>query len=66
MKVVHIGEALRDIDEIAGWLKAHYPGTGAAVERRIRLVVAHLSRWPQSMRRSQHRPGVRAARTLSV
>jgi plasmid stabilization system protein ParE len=61
MKVVYTDEALRDIDEIAAWLKAHYPGLGAAVERRIRLVVAHLARWPESMRRSQHRPGVRVA-----
>lgn len=44
MKVVYTDEALRDIDEITVWLKIHYPGIGSAVERRIRLVVAHLAR----------------------
>jgi toxin ParE1/3/4 len=61
MKVVYTDQALRDIDEITAWLTLHYPGIGAAVERRIRLVVGHLARWPESMRRSQHRPGVRVA-----
>ncbi len=40
MRVVYTDEALRDIDEISAWLTVHYPGLGAAVERRIRLVVA--------------------------
>jgi plasmid stabilization system protein ParE len=29
------------------------------VERRIRSVVAHIARWPESSRRSAERPGVR-------
>lgn len=61
MKVAYTDEALRDIDEISAWLRVHYPGLGAAVERRIRLVVAHIARWPESMRRSRHRAGVRVA-----
>ena len=61
MRVVYTDEALRDLDEITLWLKAHYPGVGAAVERRLRLVVAHIARWPESMRASTHRPGVRVA-----
>jgi len=59
MKVVYTDAALHDIDEITVWLKAHYPGVGKAVERRLRLVVAHIARWPESMRASAHRPGVR-------
>jgi len=61
MKVVYTDAALRDLDDITVWLKAHYPGLGAVVERRIRLVVAHIARWPASMRRSMHRPGVHVA-----
>lgn len=59
MKVVYTDAALHDLDEITVWLKAHYPGVGKAVERRLRLVVAHIARWPESMRASAHRPGVR-------
>jgi len=61
MKVVYTDAALRDLDDITNWLTAHYPGLGAAVERRLRIVVAHVARWPQSMRPSAHRPGVRVA-----
>jgi plasmid stabilization system protein ParE len=59
MKVVYTDAALHDLDEITVWLKAHYPGLGNAVERRLRLVVAHIARWPDSMRASAERPGVR-------
>jgi toxin ParE1/3/4 len=59
MKVVYTDAALHDLDEMTVWLKAHYPGVGKAVERRLRLVVAHIARWPESMRASAHRPGVR-------
>ncbi len=61
MKVVYTDAALRDLDEIAAWLTTHYPGLGAAVERRVRIVVAHIARWPESMRSSAHRSGVRVA-----
>ena len=59
MKVVYTDAALQDLDEMTVWLKAHYPGLGKAVERLLRLVVAHIARWPESMRASAHRPGVR-------
>ena len=61
MKVVYTDAALRDLDDITIWLTAHYPGLGAAVERRLRIVVAHIARWPDSMRPSAHRSGVRVA-----
>ena len=61
MKVVYTDTALRDIDNITIWLSEHYPGLGRRVERRLRIVVAHLARWPESMRRSKLRPGVRVA-----
>jgi toxin ParE1/3/4 len=60
MKVVYTEEALEDLDAIADWLIAHYPAVAPAVERRIRSVVAHIARWPESSRRSAKRPGVRA------
>jgi toxin ParE1/3/4 len=61
MKVVYTDAALRDLDDITIWLKGRYPGLGTAVERRLRLVVAHLARWPDSMRASAQRPRVRVA-----
>jgi plasmid stabilization system protein ParE len=60
MKVVYTEEALRDLDAIADWLIVHYPAVAPVVERRIRSVVAHIARWPESSRRSAKRPGVRA------
>ena len=59
MKVVYTEEALRDLDAIADWLMVHYPAVAPIVERRIRSVVAHIARWPESSRRSARRPGVR-------
>lgn len=61
MKVVYTEPALRDLDDITLWLKQNYPGLGRAVERRLRVVVAHLARWPESMRRSTRRADVRVA-----
>jgi toxin ParE1/3/4 len=60
MKVVYTDEALKDLDAIADWLIVHYPAIAPAVERRIRSVVAHIARWPESSRRTAKRPGVRA------
>jgi plasmid stabilization system protein ParE len=60
MKVVYTDEALKDLDAIADWLTVHYPSVAPAVERRIRSVVAHIARWPESSRRTAKRPGVRA------
>jgi len=59
MKVVYADEALGDLDEVAEWLATHYPGIAPAVERRIRTLVAHVGRWPESARRSTKRAGVR-------
>ncbi len=61
MKVVYTDEALRDVEAIAEWLAAYYPTVAPAVEKRIRSVVAHISRFPQSSRKSAGRAGVRAA-----
>ena len=59
MKVVYTAAALRDLDEIAEWLVVHYPTIAPTVERRIRSVVEHIGRWPESARRSNKRAGVR-------
>ena len=61
MKVVYTDPALRDLEEITAWLSKHYPRLGRSVERRLRIVVGHIARWPESMRRSKHRPDVRVA-----
>jgi len=58
MKVVYTEEALEDLDAIADWLIVHYPAVAPVVERRIRSVVAHIARWPESSRRSAKRRGV--------
>jgi toxin ParE1/3/4 len=59
MKIVYTEEALKDLDAIADWLIVHYPTVAPAVERRIRSIVAHIARWPESSRRSAKRPDVR-------
>jgi plasmid stabilization system protein ParE len=59
MKVVYTDEALKDLDAIADWLIVHYPAVAPVVERRIRSVIAHIARWPESSRRSARRSGVR-------
>ena len=50
MNVVYTPNALRDLDEIADWLAIHHPTITDAVEHRIRTVVAHIGRWPESAR----------------
>jgi len=59
MKVAYTEEALADLNAIADWLILHYPAVAPVVERRIRSIVAHIARWPESSRRSAKRPGVR-------
>jgi plasmid stabilization system protein ParE len=59
MKVAWTDEALKDLDAIADWLIVHYPAVAPVVERRIRSIVAHITRWPESSRRSAMRPDVR-------
>ena len=61
MKVVYTEPALDDLDEITTWLKQNYPGLGRAVERRLKVVVAHIARWPESARRSARHPDIRVA-----
>jgi toxin ParE1/3/4 len=61
MKVVYTEEALSDLDAIADWLIVHYPSIAPLVERRIRSIVEHIARWPESARGSAGRPGVRVA-----
>ena len=61
MKVVYTAAAQSDLVEIAGWLAVHYPSIAPAVERRIRLTISVIGHWPESARRSRHRPEVRVA-----
>ena len=65
MKIVYTTAALGDLAEIAEWLAAHYPSTAPDVERRIRLTIAVIGRWPDSatiarMQRSEIRKFKRA------
>lgn len=61
MKVVYTEPALDDLGEITAWLTRRYPGLGRAVERRLEVVIAHVARWPESMRRTTRHPDVRIA-----
>jgi plasmid stabilization system protein ParE len=59
MKVVFTEDALGDLDAIADWLIVHYPAAAPTIEQRIRSVVAHIARWPESARMSASRANVR-------
>ena len=59
MKVVFTDEALRDLDDMTGWLTLRYPGLGSAVERRLHIVLTHIGRWPHSARRSASHADIR-------
>lgn len=59
MKVVYTAAAQSDLRQIGAWLAAHYPAIALDVERRIRDVVAHSARWPESAPRAAGRKGVR-------
>ncbi len=59
MKVVFTDAAVDDLASIAAYLEANYPSAAATVERRLRIVIARIARWPESARRVVERPGVR-------
>jgi toxin ParE1/3/4 len=59
MKVVFTDAAVDDLRSIAAYLAANYPSVAAAVERRLRIVIARIARWPESAQRVIERPGVR-------
>ncbi|MGH9438728.1 MAG: hypothetical protein ACRD22_12755 [Terriglobia bacterium] len=48
MRVVFTDAAAEDLANIASYLAAHYPHVASAVERRLRLVLARIARWPES------------------
>jgi toxin ParE1/3/4 len=59
MKVAYTAAAQNELREIGQWLAANYPAVAPRVERRIREVVAHISRWPESAPRSAGYEAVR-------
>ncbi len=59
MKVVFTAAAIEDLGDIAAYLAAHYPNVAPAMERRIRIVIARVARWPESAQRVIDRPDVR-------
>ena len=59
MRVVFTEPALEDLDEIRAYLAAHYPHVSSSVERRLRLVLARVGKWPESAQKVVERPGVR-------
>lgn len=61
MKVVFTAAALADLRSIAAYLAANYPAAAVAVDRRLRLVITRIARWPESSQRVIERPGVRVA-----
>lgn len=59
MKVVFTAAALSDLKEILIYTSQHYPSSIAPLESRIRAVIAHIQRWPQSTRLVEERRAVR-------
>jgi toxin ParE1/3/4 len=59
VKVVFTDAAVDDLRSIAAYLAANYPSVAAAVERRLRIVIARIARWPESAQMVTERPGVR-------
>ena len=58
-KVVFTDATVDSLHSIATYLVANYPSVAAAVERRLRIVMARIARWPESAQRVIERPGVR-------
>ena len=61
MRVVFTAAAVEDLETITTYLAANYPRAGPAVERRLRIVIARIARWPESSQRVSERPEVRMA-----
>ena len=61
MRVGFTAAAVEDLETIATYLAANYPRAAAAVERRLRIVIARIARWPESSQRVSERPEVRMA-----
>jgi toxin ParE1/3/4 len=59
MKVVFSDEALRDLDQIFEFNRAHYPASIDAFQRRLRVTEERIGRWPKSAPEVEQRPDVR-------
>lgn len=59
MKIVFTEPALSDIEDIRAYLAVHYPHVAPSVERRLRIVLTRIARWPESAPPVAERPGVR-------
>lgn len=59
MKVILTDEALRDLDEILGFIALNYPTVGLSFEKRLRTVLRRIGNWPKSAPEIEQRPGVR-------
>jgi plasmid stabilization system protein ParE len=64
MKVVYTDEALRNLDEILGYIASHYPTVCLSFQERLRSVVARIGAWPESAQQIAARPGVRVVPLL--
>ena len=61
MKVVFTDEALRDLDQIFEFNRAHFPANADAFQRRLRATEQRIGRWPKSAPEVEQRAGVRVA-----
>jgi plasmid stabilization system protein ParE len=59
VRVVWTQAALSDLDAALAYTADHYSASLDGLERRIRAVVARISRWPESARVVEQRPQVR-------
>jgi plasmid stabilization system protein ParE len=59
MKIVYTDEALRNLDEILGYIASNYPMISTSFQKRLQTVVARIGAWPESAQEVAERPGVR-------
>jgi plasmid stabilization system protein ParE len=59
MKVVYTDEALRNLDEILGYIGSSWPTVSEPFQHRLRAVAARIGAWPESAQEVAERPGVR-------
>ncbi|MHB8885976.1 MAG: type II toxin-antitoxin system RelE/ParE family toxin [Methylovirgula sp.] len=57
--MVYTDEALRDLDDILGFIAEHYPMLVIPFENRLGAAMRRIGAWPQSAAEVEERPGVR-------
>ena len=59
MKVIFADSAVQDLRNIGTYLATNYPTLAPIVEKRLRIVISRIARWPKSAQQVVGRPQVR-------